>query len=149
MTLLANAAAVRNGEGMMNDIPLQHSMFVFFSQMVCPVWKYASWEALEALSRIVFVVKWSYFCISHSCILKLVIVVGNGLFVKTGSSARNLLFPAFFGFLGVGLGGSPPGFVIMGKICFHWSEKIFGLNVFSAQKPRRVNQICTRTKSCY
>lgn len=38
------------------------------------------------------------FCLSHSCVFKLVLVVGNGLFGKTGTSARNYLSPAFFFF---------------------------------------------------
>lgn len=38
--LWGNAVAVRNGEGIMNESPLQPFVLVFFfSQMVCPVWK--------------------------------------------------------------------------------------------------------------
>lgn len=38
------------------------------------------------------------FCLSHSWALKLLLVVGNGLFGKTGTSARNYLIPALFFF---------------------------------------------------
>lgn len=51
------------------------------------------------------------FCLSHGCILKPEIVVGNGLFVKMGAFAGHFLLPPLyvlccFVFLGVGLEGA-------------------------------------------
>lgn len=71
------------------------------------------------------------FCLSHSCVFKLVLVVGNGLFGKTGTSARNYLFPAFF-FFRCGIWKEPHWFCDHGKICFHWGKKIFCFKVFIA-----------------
>jgi len=98
VVLWASAVAVRNGEGIMNESPFQPFVgwlgVFFFFQMVCPVWKSPSCEAPGAMSRIGFVTKLSYFCVSHGCVLKLVLVVGNGLFVATGTAGRDFLVPA-------------------------------------------------------